>query len=144
MNKNPTKNPIQKEYQSPPVGHEISAGLSGIKEEFLLDSEKTRDILLGALNREGYDIRHTHIEEFHPGFTCAITISESHLNVHTYPEYNFMELAFSSCRDSTTGSSGRVYDEILKKLAPEKILYLYDHLTPKTLKAAKDLGTLVE
>ena len=55
-------------------------------------------------------IRHLHVQEFPgppgssgPGVSGVALISESHINVHTWPEQGLAQLCVHSCRDFPIG-----------------------------------------
>jgi S-adenosylmethionine decarboxylase proenzyme len=66
--------------------------------ERLLDAEKIRECLIGAANLMGAEVVGQSFHTFKPwGVSGTVTIAESHLAVHTWPEYNFAAVTFETC-----------------------------------------------
>jgi S-adenosylmethionine decarboxylase proenzyme len=64
----------------------------------LLDAESIRGGMLQAAERMGADVVGEAFYTFKPwGVSGTVTIAESHLAVHTWPEYNFAAVTFETC-----------------------------------------------
>jgi len=67
-------------------------------QESLLDAEKIREGMLGAARLMGAEVVGHSFHTFKPwGVSGTVTIAESHLAVHTWPEYNFAAVTFETC-----------------------------------------------
>ncbi|MBN2125837.1 MAG: adenosylmethionine decarboxylase [Deltaproteobacteria bacterium] len=66
--------------------------------ESLTDEGRIRDCLLSAAEMMGAEVVAESFHTFKPwGVSGTVTIAESHLAVHTWPEYNFAAVTFETC-----------------------------------------------
>ena len=66
--------------------------------ESLLDACKIRDGMLETARLMGAEVIGHSFHTFKPwGVSGTVTIAESHLAVHTWPEYNFAAVTFETC-----------------------------------------------
>lgn len=69
-------------------------------EEILMDTEKLRGLLLEAAAIMGATVVDHSFSQFPGGgVSGAVTIAESHIAIHTWPEYQFAALSIESCGD---------------------------------------------
>lgn len=112
------------------IGNEISAITYGIKREVINNSKKLEDFLLQALQEENFTIVEKVSHTFQPhGHTIAILLSQSHVAVHTFPEYGALYFSLYSCRSPTDGR--KTYKFLKKKLRP-----LYDDYKERIINLA--------
>lgn len=66
--------------------------------ERLLDADHIQEGMLTAAKLMGAEIVGHSFHTFKPwGVSGTVTIAESHLAVHTWPEYNFAAITFETC-----------------------------------------------
>jgi len=66
--------------------------------ERLFDADEIRDCMLETARLMGAEIIGHAFHTFTPwGVSGTVTIAESHLAVHTWPEYNFAAVTFETC-----------------------------------------------
>lgn len=66
--------------------------------ESLLDAERIREGLVKAAELMGAQVVAQSFHTFQPwGVSGTVTIAESHLAIHTWPEYNFAAITFETC-----------------------------------------------
>lgn len=66
--------------------------------EILIDPDRIREGMLKAAKLMGAQVIGESFHTFEPwGVSGTITIAESHLAVHTWPEYNFAAVTFETC-----------------------------------------------
>ncbi len=66
--------------------------------ERLVNAEEIRQGMLKAARLMGAEIVGDSFHTFQPwGVSGTVTIAESHLAVHTWPEYNFAAVTFETC-----------------------------------------------
>ncbi|MFH1787334.1 MAG: S-adenosylmethionine decarboxylase [archaeon] len=119
----------KKIHQSPPFGQEISCVMKKINSEFLLDCEKLSVLLKSILIKENFGILNFVSHNFEPkGFTIIALLSESHLAIHTYPEYNSIYFNMYSCRGPKDAKP--TFDFLKNKLQPKEILFYEEKEIP--------------
>ncbi len=66
--------------------------------ETLLDADRIKEGMLTAARLMGAEVVAHCFHTFKPwGVSGTVTIAESHLAVHTWPEYNFAAVTFETC-----------------------------------------------
>ena len=66
--------------------------------ERLLDAEEIRTGMIEAAEMMGAEVVAQSFHTFEPwGVSGTVTIAESHLAVHTWPEYDFAAVTFETC-----------------------------------------------
>ncbi len=66
--------------------------------ETLIDPDRIREGMLKAAKLMGAHVVGESFHTFEPwGVSGTITIAESHLAIHTWPEYNFAAITFETC-----------------------------------------------
>lgn len=87
----------------------------------LLDEGQIREGMLTAAKLMGAEVVANCFHTFKPwGVSGTVTIAESHLAVHTWPEYNFAAVTFETC--------GHSMDH---KKAYRYLVEFFDSKTPK-------------
>jgi S-adenosylmethionine decarboxylase len=81
-----------------PVGHHYVAEASGCKPEIIGRVETVEQILVRAAEIAGVTVWSISFHRFSPnGVSGVVVISESHLSVHTWPEYGYVALDIFTC-----------------------------------------------
>ncbi|MFP4499260.1 MAG: adenosylmethionine decarboxylase [Vulcanimicrobiota bacterium] len=76
--------------------------LSGCEAEIIKSEDKVRDVILEAARKARAQIRGLSVHEFKPhGVSGVVVIAESHLSIHTWPEYHYAAIDIFTCGDST-------------------------------------------
>jgi S-adenosylmethionine decarboxylase len=110
-------------YQSPFVGNEISCVMHGIDEGILNNSSEIEKNLVEALKKDKFTILEKASHEFNPkGFTLMILLAESHVSIHTYPEYNSLYFGLYSCRGE--GDGIKTYEIFKNKIKPKSVDFI--------------------
>jgi S-adenosylmethionine decarboxylase len=66
--------------------------------ESLLDADRIREGMLKAAELMGAEVVGHSFHTFKPwGVSGTVTIAESHIAVHTWPEFNFAAVTFETC-----------------------------------------------
>jgi S-adenosylmethionine decarboxylase proenzyme len=66
--------------------------------ETLVDADRIRESLIQAAEIMGAEVIGDAFHTFEPwGVSGTVTIAESHLAIHTWPEYNFAAITFETC-----------------------------------------------
>ncbi|MBU2634074.1 MAG: adenosylmethionine decarboxylase [Nanoarchaeota archaeon] len=91
-------------YKSNPIGHEFTIIIFGVDIKLLNDPKKLKKLLEDSAKEENYTILNSFDYKFSPqGVSVTVMISESHLCIHTYPEYNSLVFNFYTCRGENDG-----------------------------------------
>ncbi|MDW8128707.1 MAG: adenosylmethionine decarboxylase [Archaeoglobaceae archaeon] len=84
------------------VGRHIIAELYGVSPELISKEENVRRIVEGVVDEVGLNKVGSVYKQFNPhGVTGIVLISESHVSIHTWPEYGLVNLDVFTCGDPT-------------------------------------------
>lgn len=88
-------------------------------ERNLDDSIYVESVLKDCVEKIGATLLDSHIHKFNPtGVTGVLLLEESHISIHTWPEYNYAAIDIFTCRDIEADNA----IEVLKKsFNPTKI-----------------------
>ncbi len=82
-------------------GRHIIMDASGCNPETLNNLEVLKQILVDAAERANATVLNVAFHHFTPqGVSGVVVISESHLSIHTWPEYGYAALDFYTCGDA--------------------------------------------
>ena len=91
-------------HKSNPVGNEITCVMFGIKDAVLSDASLLEKELLACAQEEDFKVLEKISHKFEPrGYTAILFIQESHIAIHTYPEYDCLVFNLYSCRGPEDG-----------------------------------------
>ena len=83
------------------LGRHILLELKDCNREVLNNLDLIQDVMLSAAEEAGATILEKHFHHFSPqGVSGAIIIAESHLAVHTWPEYGHAAVDVFTCGDT--------------------------------------------
>ncbi len=98
------------------LGHHIIIELHGVSPELLDDLEFLRKTLIKAAERAGATIIGDIFHKFSPhGVTGIVAIKESHISIHTWPEFGYAALDVFTCRGIDPNIA---LEYIIEKLKP--------------------------
>ncbi|MCK5533487.1 S-adenosylmethionine decarboxylase proenzyme [bacterium] len=82
------------------LGKHILAEFYDCKAEILNDVKKIEEIMVEAANVIKACVVNQSFHKFEPhGVSGVVVIAESHLSIHTWPEYNFASVDVYTCGD---------------------------------------------
>jgi S-adenosylmethionine decarboxylase len=85
-------------WEMEPVGHHYVAEGSGCNPDIIGRVETVEQILVRAAEVAGVTVWSISFHRFSPnGVSGVVVISESHLSVHTWPEYGYVALDIFTC-----------------------------------------------
>ncbi|PIT90214.1 MAG: adenosylmethionine decarboxylase [Candidatus Komeilibacteria bacterium CG10_big_fil_rev_8_21_14_0_10_41_13] len=103
-----------------PLGRHLILELEEVQEEFLNNLDFIEKVLLEAAGRAGAKVLGQISRHFQPqGVTVIVGVSESHLSIHTWPEYGYAAMDIFFCGHDVKLELARQY--ILDQLKPGKI-----------------------
>ncbi len=116
-------------HQSQPFGQEISCIMKNIGGNFLSDNQKLKHLILDSLKKFKFGILDVQEKCFEPyGYTLLVLLSESHLAIHTYPEYGSLYFNMYSCRGPKDAEP--TFEILKRELKPKKILFYREDVIP--------------
>ena len=81
-------------------GTHLLIELKDCNPEILKDLEKVRSVLVSAAEKAKATVIDSSFREFQPfGISGIVVIAESHLTVHTWPEYRYAAVDIFTCGD---------------------------------------------
>lgn len=84
------------------LGKHAIIDLSGCNSEIIRNSRLIHDILIKAAEIANLTIIGIMDHRFTPeGYTAVLMLEESHLSIHTWPEYNYASIDLYSCNLQT-------------------------------------------
>jgi S-adenosylmethionine decarboxylase len=92
------------------LGRHLLVELHGCHPESLKKVDVVKDILVGAARACGATIVDVAFHEFNPfGVSGVVVIAESHLSIHTWPEYRYAAVDIFTCGDVIKPESAAAY-----------------------------------
>ena len=80
------------------MGDHLLAEVYNVPFDKLNDAEEIEKVCVSALQTEKLTILNVFTHKFEPqGVTCLISLAESHLSVHTYPEKGCVAIDIFTC-----------------------------------------------
>jgi S-adenosylmethionine decarboxylase proenzyme len=98
------------------LGNHLIAEL-WVKDPHLIDNpDHVRESLLAACHKGGFSVIKIAIHQFAPcGVTGMVLLSESHMSIHTWPEYGYAAVDIFTCG----GAAWDALDELKRRLDVE-------------------------
>jgi len=101
------------------VGSHVLADISGSTSPLLNDGQGLEELLAHAAQSVGATVLSRHHHAFAPhGVTAVLVLAESHVSIHTWPEWGGATLDAYTCGPA---DSERLVDIIIKGLAPANV-----------------------
>jgi S-adenosylmethionine decarboxylase len=104
-----------------PTGQHVLADLHGIDAALLTDVAAIDTLLRVAAGAAGARILHSHFHSFGPamGVTGVLLLAESHISIHTWPEFGFAAADIFMCGEAQPELALRVIENALRPTARE-------------------------
>lgn len=100
------------------LGRHVIIELHGVNPKLLDDKEFLEKLFIRASKEAGGTILAYHFHKFNPqGVTGIVAIAESHLSIHTWPEFNYAAVDIFTCRGIDPYKASQI---IIESLKPEK------------------------
>jgi S-adenosylmethionine decarboxylase len=92
---------FKEEREMKKLGRHLIAEFADCNGQKLADVDFIEDCLNEAVRKSGATIVRSVFHRYNPqGVSGVIVIAESHLSIHTWPEYNYAAVDFFTCGDS--------------------------------------------
>jgi S-adenosylmethionine decarboxylase len=103
-----------------PLGRHIIIDLYDCRPEAIGDREGVEEAMVGAAEDMGANVVCVEFHYFEPqGVSGTVVISESHLTIHTWPEYDFAAVDIFTCADDVDPE--RAIERLKAEFGPESI-----------------------
>ena len=100
------------------VGRHIIAELYGVPKELISNESTVRQIMEDVVKEAELTKVGSVYKQFNPhGVTGIILIAESHISIHTWPEYELVNLDIFTCGDAKKAE--KAFELFLKKFKPK-------------------------
>ena len=110
--------PIKKVMTMKILGRHIIAELYGVDKDLISKEEQVREIMDKVVKEAGIETVGGLYKQFNPhGVTGIVLISESHISIHTWPEYELVNLDIFTCGDSQ--QADKAFEAFLKYFKPK-------------------------
>ena len=101
------------------LGRHLIIDFSGCSPNLLNDEEALKKILRKAAEEANVKIHEEIFIKFKPqGVSCIAAIAESHISIHTWPEFDYAAIDIFTCGDKA--DPWKAYVALEKSLRPEK------------------------
>ena len=101
------------------LGHQLMVEYYGCAPKSLNDLDHIRCSMIEAAQATGATVVGEVFHEFNPhGISGAVVIAESHLAIHTWPEYGYAAVDFFTCGEEIDPFRG--FDLLREKLTAER------------------------
>lgn len=111
---------MEDNYIVSPIGNEIASVMFGIDSSVLNDGRWLRQLLKDSLKQDNFTILGESYHQFKPqGYSIILLLSESHVSIHTFPEFNSLHFYLYTCRKPNDGR--KTFEYFKNKLNPDRI-----------------------
>lgn len=100
------------------LGRHIVAEMYGCDRRYLSDPQLMEELLIEAARKAELTIVASKTHNFIPGVTSLVIVGESHLAIHTWPEYGYAALDVFVCGSK---DPWKAYNVVYEKLKPERV-----------------------
>lgn len=106
------------------LGKHIIAELYGVHKDLISREEQVKKIVDRVIKEAKIEVVGSLYKQFNPhGVTGIVLISESHISIHTWPEYELVNLDIFTCGDPQ--QAHRAFEAFLEYFKPK----FYRHYT---------------
>lgn len=85
----------------------------------LTDKDAIRAVLMRAVKSSGSTLIRSYFHRLHPGgITGFLLLKESHISIHTWPEFGYAAMDFFTCGQA---DSYKALEEVEKAFLPRKV-----------------------
>ncbi len=100
------------------IGKHIIAELYGVDEKLIAQQSEVEKIVWEVVRESGLHAVSSAFKQFEPfGVAGVVLLSESHISIHTWPEYKLVNLDVFTCGDPK--KADKAFELFLQKLKPK-------------------------
>ncbi|MCS7123179.1 MAG: adenosylmethionine decarboxylase [Candidatus Aenigmarchaeota archaeon] len=100
------------------VGEHIILELIGVDEKLLSSEKFFKKVLINAAKKSKLKVLKIVYHKFNPiGLTAVALLKQSHITIHTFPEYKYVACDIFSCGNTNVEEAAKY---VIKKLKPKK------------------------
>ncbi|MBS7616215.1 adenosylmethionine decarboxylase [Candidatus Bathyarchaeota archaeon] len=102
------------------MGIHIIAEFLGVSPEKIAKAENLREILDRVVAKSNLHVVSSSFHQFEPyGVSAVYLLSESHLSIHTWPEYSYVALDIFTCGED--GPAFKAFKLLVEELQPKTV-----------------------
>lgn len=103
------------------LGYHIIADFYGVDENLSGDNNFIKKLLLDSVKAGNFLLIHIHTHKFNKGggVSGIAFIGESHISIHTWPEYRYASVDIDSCKPKKYAYAA--FNIIMNGLKPKKV-----------------------
>ncbi len=127
------------------IGKHVYGNLYGIDPNKLWDEEWLRDLVVEAAERADMrlvEVRSWKFEGYHGGVSVIALVLESHITLHTWPDYEYATLDVYTCGEK--GDPWKAFYYILEKLQPEDYTVHYSDRSSRPKRPEEGKNSLLQ
>ncbi|MCI5081185.1 MAG: adenosylmethionine decarboxylase [Saprospiraceae bacterium] len=114
------------------LGHHWLIELYGCPADLLKSATYIEKVMQEAALRSGATIVQSNFHQFSPfGVSGVVVIQESHLTIHTWPEYGYAAVDLFTCGDSLEPEKGNAYLKEVLQAKELEVQYIQRGFFPK-------------
>lgn len=99
---------------------QIIAEFYGCREDLISNSNTVKRIINRAIKKSNLTKIRSHYHQFRPtGVTGIVLLAESHITMHSWPEYNYLAIDLFTCGDKNKAMTA--FKQLQKDFKPLKI-----------------------
>lgn len=104
----------------PPGGYHLMMELYGCDQEKINSRKFLHQIVMAAVKQVGLTNLGSRFHQFEPhGVTGFTLLAQSHISLHTWPEYGYLVLDIFTCGDQA--QADQLADHFLRRLHPSRV-----------------------
>ncbi len=110
---------IERKHVDLIIGRHVYGNLYGIDPKLLWDEEFLRDLVKEAAeiaNMKLVELKSWKFEGYHGGVSVIALVLESHITIHTWPDYEYATVDVYTCGER--GDPWKAFNHIVSKLKP--------------------------
>ena len=108
------------------IGKHVFANLYGVNPDIISNEDVMRSIVENAVRKSGatlLELKSWKVEGYHGGVSVIALVLESHIAIHTWPDYRYVTVDVYTCGEKADPVAAFRY--IVEELKPEHYVAFY-------------------